>query len=134
MQKIPVPPKEVLLDFLYNKMMSKKKIAGYFVVSKTTGSAWMKNYNITGTLPPELLEEKRSRTNLKKSQAKEYLERTLKGEDIVVQGFNSEFAEDYLMEETYENEKALEAFYAERQARRKAKEEKRKKRQQYEEI
>ena len=134
MQKIPVPPKEVLLDFLYNKMMSKKKIARYFVVSKTTVSAWMKNYNITGTLPPELLVEKRRRTNLKKSQAKEYLERTLKGEDIVVQGFNSEFAEDYLMEETYENEKVLEALYAEREARRKAKEEKRKKRQQYEEI
>ena len=134
MQKKEVPPKEELIDLLFNKMLSKRDICIKYSVGLPCLSRWMKNYNITGTLPPELLVEKRRRTNLKKSQAKEYLERTLKGEDIVVSGFNSEFAEDYLMEETYENEKVLEALYAEREARRKAKEEKRKKRQQYEEI
>lgn len=134
MQKKEVPPKEELIDLLFNKMLSKRAICIKYSVGLPCLSRWMKNYNITGTLPPELLVEKRRRTNLKKSQAKEYLERTLKGEYIVVSGFNSEFAEDYLMEETYENEKVLEALYAEREARRKAKEEKRKKRQQYEEI
>lgn len=108
MQKITIPSKEELIDLLFVQKLSKKAICKIYDVCLPCLSRWMKFHGLTGTLTPELLVEKRKRTLEEKYKNKSLLERALEGEKIIQPGFNSDFLEEYIVEQQEkENEKKI---------------------------
>ena len=101
MQKIPQPSKTELEDLLFNKMLSKKKLATYYGVCIGVIRRWMIQYNLVNKTPIELQKQKRDNTNKLKSQA-------LNGKRITYIGFNSEFLEEYTDEKEIEKRKKQE--------------------------
>ena len=78
-------------DLLFNKMLSKKKLASYYGVCKGVIRRWMSQYDLVNKTPIELQKQKRENTNRLKVQA-------LKGVEVACIGFNSEFLEEYAVE------------------------------------
>lgn len=104
MRKILPPTKDILEHLLFKKLWSKKKVAKHYKVSIKVISRWMKQYNLTGLITPELQAQKRAITNANKPKTydfKNLLKRAMKGEIIKIPGFNSDFLEEYLIEQEY---------------------------------
>lgn len=91
MQKILEPPKEEIEDLLFNQMMSKKKVALYYSVSKKTLNTWMRKYDLVNKTSIELQQLKRKNT-------KKLEQIALEGRTIIKPGFNSKFIEEYAIE------------------------------------
>lgn len=72
MQKISLPSKNTLEDFLFNKLWSKKKIARYYHISLSTLHRWMKEYDLVNKTPIEIQKKKRSITLGKTTRGKTY--------------------------------------------------------------
>lgn len=99
-----MPSKEILEDLLFTKGYSKKRICTILAVGKPVLSRWMKYYNLTGLITPEMQKIKREKTIAMKSRA-------LEGETIEEPGFNSEFLEEYYMEQQIRESQREENFY-----------------------
>lgn len=89
MQKIVEPSKEELEDLLFNQLLSKKKVAQHYNVCIGVIIRWMKKYNIS--IPVEIQKQKRAKTRLSKKNNP--VKKTIRP------GFNSEFLEEYAVEE-----------------------------------
>ena len=92
MQKIAEPPKEELEKLLFDQLLSKRKIAQSYGVCMKVVTRWLNTYNLKEkAITKELQQLKRDKTR----------ELNRKGviRKIVRPGFNSEFLEEYAVEE-----------------------------------
>lgn len=102
MQKITPPSKDELEDLLFRKMWTKKKVQEYYKVCMPVLSRWMKQYDLTYKITPKMQAKKREMTNkLKPPKFNTLLKKALKGEKVKVKGFNSDFLEEYLVDQEF---------------------------------
>lgn len=91
MERITPPSKKELEHLLFDQLLSKRKVAEYYSVSRPTISKWMKDYNIVNRISTELRVKKREWTLRLKQSTTNLNAKLFK--------INEEFLEEYEAEE-----------------------------------